>query len=190
MQRPAARLPPVNVWVAILRILFPQFRSLSVYLGRIRQAEQGWHDKLAGTVVVRARRAGQSCHVRASLTLCRTDGPLSPRDRRAPCWPAVHNDVRPLCETGPCVRPTANNLTRGERHSQLCLCRDGDSACGVEIEEITPNRLNSTATFWIACTAALQSAAYISIGRVFDRKSPYNLLDSVDGRDGKEPLLL
>jgi hypothetical protein len=37
------------------------------------------------------------------------------------------------------------------------------------------NRLNSTATFWIACGAAFQSAAYIAIGRVFDRKSPYNL---------------
>jgi hypothetical protein len=37
------------------------------------------------------------------------------------------------------------------------------------------NRLNSTPTFWITCNAALQSAAYIAIGRVFDRKSPYNL---------------
>lgn len=36
-------------------------------------------------------------------------------------------------------------------------------------------RLNDTPTFWIACNAALQSAAYIAIGRVFDRKSPYNL---------------
>jgi hypothetical protein len=37
------------------------------------------------------------------------------------------------------------------------------------------HRLNNTPTFWIACNAALQSAAYIAIGRVFDRKSPYNL---------------
>jgi hypothetical protein len=37
------------------------------------------------------------------------------------------------------------------------------------------NRLNRTPTFWITCNAALQSAAYIAIGRVFDRKSPYNL---------------
>lgn len=36
-------------------------------------------------------------------------------------------------------------------------------------------RLNNTPTFWITCNAALQSAAYIAIGRVFDRKSPYNL---------------
>lgn len=37
------------------------------------------------------------------------------------------------------------------------------------------NRLNRTPTFWITCNAAFQSAAYIAIGRVFDRKSPYNL---------------
>lgn len=37
------------------------------------------------------------------------------------------------------------------------------------------NRLNRTPTFWITCNAALQSAAYIAIGRVFDLKSPYNL---------------
>ncbi len=37
------------------------------------------------------------------------------------------------------------------------------------------NRLNRTPSFWIACNAALQSAAYIAIGRVFDFKSPYNL---------------
>lgn len=36
-------------------------------------------------------------------------------------------------------------------------------------------RLNGSPTFWITCNAALQSAAYIAIGRVFDRKSPYNL---------------
>jgi len=37
------------------------------------------------------------------------------------------------------------------------------------------NRLNKTPTFWITCSAALQSAAYIALGRVFDLKSPYNL---------------
>lgn len=37
------------------------------------------------------------------------------------------------------------------------------------------SRLNRTPTFWITCTAALQSAAYIAIGRVFDLKSPYNV---------------
>jgi len=39
------------------------------------------------------------------------------------------------------------------------------------------NRLNSTPTFWITCSAALQSAAYIALGRVFDLKSPYNLAE-------------
>jgi hypothetical protein len=37
------------------------------------------------------------------------------------------------------------------------------------------SRLNQTPTFWKACTGALQSAAYIALGRVFDLKSPYNL---------------
>lgn len=37
------------------------------------------------------------------------------------------------------------------------------------------DHLNETPTFWISCTAALQSAAYIALGRVFDQKSPYNL---------------
>jgi len=44
-------------------------------------------------------------------------------------------------------------------------------------------RLNQTPLFWIACTAALQTAAYIALGRVFDAKSKYNvsaLLDSFD----------
>lgn len=45
------------------------------------------------------------------------------------------------------------------------------------------SRLNNTPTFWIACGAALQSAAYIALGRVFDTKSKYNvaaLLDSLE----------
>ena len=37
------------------------------------------------------------------------------------------------------------------------------------------SRMNMTPTFWNACYAAFQSAAYIAIGRVFDLKSPYNL---------------
>jgi len=37
------------------------------------------------------------------------------------------------------------------------------------------NRLNETPAFWISCTSALQSSAYIAHGRVFDQKSPYNL---------------
>lgn len=37
------------------------------------------------------------------------------------------------------------------------------------------NRLNRTPTFWITCGAALQSSAYISIARIFDVKSDYNV---------------
>jgi len=37
------------------------------------------------------------------------------------------------------------------------------------------SRLNRTPTFWIACNAAFQSAAYIALGRIFDLKSPYNV---------------
>jgi hypothetical protein len=46
------------------------------------------------------------------------------------------------------------------------------------------HRLNSTPTFWIACGAAFQSAAYVALGRVFDTKSRYNvaaLLDTFEG---------
>ena len=35
--------------------------------------------------------------------------------------------------------------------------------------------LNRTPTFWRTCFAALQSGAYIAVGRVFDQKSPYNI---------------
>ena len=45
------------------------------------------------------------------------------------------------------------------------------------------NRLNNTPTFWIACGASLQSSAYITIARIFDEKSKYNidkLLDSME----------
>jgi hypothetical protein len=45
------------------------------------------------------------------------------------------------------------------------------------------NQLNETPTFWIACTAALQSAAYISLGRVFDLKSRYNLAALLDSME-------
>lgn len=37
------------------------------------------------------------------------------------------------------------------------------------------NRLNRTPTFWITCGSALQSSAYISIARIFDVKSDYNV---------------
>lgn len=45
------------------------------------------------------------------------------------------------------------------------------------------NRLNHTPTFWIACGGAFQSAAYISLGRIFDVTSKYNvsaLLDTLE----------
>jgi hypothetical protein len=45
------------------------------------------------------------------------------------------------------------------------------------------NRLNRTPTFWLVSAAAFQTAAYISFGRVFDRKSQYNvdaLLDAAE----------
>jgi hypothetical protein len=45
------------------------------------------------------------------------------------------------------------------------------------------NRLNNSPMFWLACGASLQSAAYISLGRMFDVNSKYNvnaLLDSME----------
>ena len=45
------------------------------------------------------------------------------------------------------------------------------------------DRLNDTPTFWIVCGASLQSSAYITIARIFDKKSKYNidkLLDSME----------
>ena len=45
------------------------------------------------------------------------------------------------------------------------------------------NRLNNTPTFWLSCSAALQSSVYISLGRIFDTKSKYNvsaLLDAME----------
>jgi len=36
-------------------------------------------------------------------------------------------------------------------------------------------RLNRTPTFWLSMGAAFQTAAYISFGRMFDRKSKYNV---------------
>lgn len=36
-------------------------------------------------------------------------------------------------------------------------------------------RLNHTPTFWNTTSAALQTAAYISLGRIFDKKSCYNI---------------
>lgn len=37
------------------------------------------------------------------------------------------------------------------------------------------HRLNDTPTFWLTTAAALQTAAYISIGRIFDKDSRYTL---------------
>ena len=45
------------------------------------------------------------------------------------------------------------------------------------------SRLNDNPRFWTTCAASLQSAAYVSIARIFDTKSPYNinrLLDSME----------
>ena len=36
-------------------------------------------------------------------------------------------------------------------------------------------QLNVTSTFWKTCFAAFQTGAYIALGRVFDKGSPYNL---------------
>lgn len=49
------------------------------------------------------------------------------------------------------------------------------------------NRLNNTPTFWLSCSAALQSSAYISLGRIFDTTSNYNvaaLLDAMENNLG------
>jgi hypothetical protein len=45
------------------------------------------------------------------------------------------------------------------------------------------NRLNNTPTFWNSCSAALQSSAYISLGRIFDRKSKYNIFALLDAME-------
>jgi hypothetical protein len=37
------------------------------------------------------------------------------------------------------------------------------------------DRLNDTPTFWLSVLAAFQTAAYISLGRIFDNKSRYNI---------------
>lgn len=37
------------------------------------------------------------------------------------------------------------------------------------------DRLNDTPTFWLTVSAACQTAAYITLGRIFDNKSPYNV---------------
>ena len=45
------------------------------------------------------------------------------------------------------------------------------------------NKLNLTPMFWIACGASLQAAGYMSLGRIFDTASKYNvdtLLDSME----------
>ena len=45
------------------------------------------------------------------------------------------------------------------------------------------NRLNTTPTFWLSCSAALQSSAYISLGRIFDTKSNYNVAALLDAME-------
>jgi hypothetical protein len=46
------------------------------------------------------------------------------------------------------------------------------------------NRLNNTPTFWLSCSAALQSSAYISLGRIFDTNSKYNVTALLDAMEG------
>jgi murein L,D-transpeptidase YcbB/YkuD len=45
------------------------------------------------------------------------------------------------------------------------------------------DRLNKTPTFWLSCRAALQSSAYISLGRIFDTKSSYNVAALLDAME-------
>jgi predicted nucleic acid-binding protein len=45
------------------------------------------------------------------------------------------------------------------------------------------SKLNNNPRFWTTCAASMQAAAYVSIARIFDTKSPYNvnkLLDSME----------
>ena len=47
------------------------------------------------------------------------------------------------------------------------------------------NRLNDNPEFWLTCEAALQSSAYISLGRIFDTGSRFNingLMDSMQNQ--------
>jgi len=45
------------------------------------------------------------------------------------------------------------------------------------------SRLNNTPTFWLSCSAALQSSAYISLGRIFDTNSKYNVTALLDAME-------
>lgn len=45
------------------------------------------------------------------------------------------------------------------------------------------NRLNDTPTFWLSCSAALQSSAYISLGRIFDTNSKFNVAALLDAME-------
>lgn len=46
------------------------------------------------------------------------------------------------------------------------------------------SRLNNTPTFWLSCNAAFQTAAYISLGRIFDKNSKYNITTLLDAMEG------
>jgi hypothetical protein len=50
------------------------------------------------------------------------------------------------------------------------------------------NRLNRAPTFWIACGAAFQTAAYMSLGRIFDTKSHFNVAAVLDAMEADPPL--
>ncbi|WP_424196177.1 transposase [Ampullimonas aquatilis] len=45
------------------------------------------------------------------------------------------------------------------------------------------SKLNNTPLFWISCSAALQSSAYISLGRIFDTSSKYNISALLDAME-------
>lgn len=45
------------------------------------------------------------------------------------------------------------------------------------------NKLNNTPRFWIVCGASLQTSAYISIGRIFDNTSKYNINKLIDSME-------
>lgn len=45
------------------------------------------------------------------------------------------------------------------------------------------NRLNNTPLFWVSCSAALQSSTYISLGRIFDTTSNYNVAALLDAME-------
>lgn len=50
------------------------------------------------------------------------------------------------------------------------------------------NRLNNTPTFWLTAGAAFQTAAYISLGRIFDNKSRFNIHELLNAAERNIPI--